>query len=291
MIDYFKNFISKTKIGTFTKILLFIIFYLFLSQSCMRMRMSSTETSSYFKAAKITFIEKTIRFKNYNMHYVESGSNNNQTVVFVHGSPGSWDAYKMYLRDSLLLKKYRLIAVDRPGFGHSNFGIAQDLKVQTKRMLAFIDTLQLNKPIIVVGYSLGGPLVLSMAAARTKMFRDVVVISGAVDPGLENPEKWRLVFMAKPIRYFVPGALRPSNDELWWLKNDLVNLQPDLKKIQSTVTIIHGDKDRLVPYANMKYMQLYLENSKKTDTLTIKNADHFIPWSHFDIIRNKILQL
>jgi hypothetical protein len=24
------------------------------------------------------------------------------------------------------------------------------------------------------------------------------------------------------LRYLIPGALRPSNDELWWLKKDLV---------------------------------------------------------------------
>jgi hypothetical protein len=37
--------------------------------------------------------------------------------------------------------------------------------------------------------------------------------------------------------HLVPGALRPSNDELWWLK-DLFSLAPELKKITSAVTII-----------------------------------------------------
>jgi pimeloyl-ACP methyl ester carboxylesterase len=35
-------------------------------------------------------------------------------VVFVHGSPGSWDAFIGFFKDSLLVGKARLISVDRP---------------------------------------------------------------------------------------------------------------------------------------------------------------------------------
>ena len=257
----------------------------------MRFRMTPKETATFFKTANVSIIDRTIQFKNYKLHYVESGVEGNQPLIFVHGSPGSWDAFKMYLKDSMLVKKFRMIAVDRPGFGYSDFGTAQNLEVQTAQMLALIDTLQLKKPIILVGHSLGGPLVLSMAAQRSTAFSHVVVLSGAVDPNLENPEKWRPILMSTPIRYFIPGALRPSNDELWWLKNDLFVLQLKLKKITSNVLIIHGDKDRLVPYANVNFMKLYLENTKNTESLTIKNADHFIPWSHYEVIRNRLLQL
>ena len=286
-----KKIIAKAFANKFIIILCTAILYLFVAQSCVRMRMSAEKTASFFKKANVPFIDKIINFKNYNIHYIESGEKSKRTLIFVHGSPGSWDAYKMYLTDSLLLKEFRIIAVDRPGFGYSNFGFAQNLNIQTNRIVAFIDSLDIKKPITIIGHSLGGPLVLSMAAARPQQFEHVVVLSGAVDPNLENPEIWRPILMAKPIRYLIPGALRPSNDELWWLKNDLINLKPSLSKIQSTVTVIHGSKDRLVPYANVKFMQLNLTGTKKTEILTLKNADHFIPWTHFEIIRNKLLNL
>jgi pimeloyl-ACP methyl ester carboxylesterase len=77
---------------------------------------------------------------------------------------------------------------------------------------------------------------------------------------------------------------------LWWLKKDLVAIKPLLKNITCAVTIIHGTKDRLVPYANMAFMQKELVNAK-IDTLSIKNADHFIPWSHYEIIRKALLEI
>jgi pimeloyl-ACP methyl ester carboxylesterase len=89
----------------------------------------------------------------------------------------------------------------------------------------------------------------------------------------------------------IPGALRPSNDELWWLKKDLILMKPLLKNITARITIIHGTKDRLVPFSNVKFMQLEFENAKKIDVIAINDADHFIPWSHFEIIKKALLNL
>jgi hypothetical protein len=44
-----------------------------------------------------------------------------------------------------------------------------------------------------------------------------------------------------PLRYLVPGALRPSNDELWWLKN-LFKLSAGVEKNNKCCHIIHGTK-------------------------------------------------
>jgi hypothetical protein len=41
------------------------------------------------------------------------------TIVFVHGSPGSWSAFSRFLMDEDLKKAGRLISVDRPGYGLS----------------------------------------------------------------------------------------------------------------------------------------------------------------------------
>ena len=98
-----------------------------------------------------------------------------------------------------------------------------------------------------------------------------------------------LILISKPLRYLIPGALRPSNDELWWLKQDLVEMKPNLKKITCAVTIIHGTKDPLVPYSNMAFMKKAFVHAKSIDVIAIENANHFIPWEHFDIIKNALL--
>ena len=91
---------------------LVILFYLVFCQSCARMRMSQKETKVFFNYPKINYIDSTIAVDEQQIHFIETGKKDQPTLFFVHGSPGSWDAYKTYLKDSLLLKKYRMIAVD-----------------------------------------------------------------------------------------------------------------------------------------------------------------------------------
>lgn len=268
-----------------------MISYLIICQSCMKMRMSSKKTKIFFATSKIEFIDSIVKLDEHNVHYIQTGKKDNPTLFFIHGSPGSWDAYKDYLKDSLLLKKYRMIAIDRPGFGFSDFGTAENLEVQSKIIYDFIKKVDNNKPIILVGHSMGGPVVTKLAENHPNKYQQLVIISGSIDPKAENPEIWRPFIMKKPLRYLIPGALRPSNDELWWLKNDLKAMKSNLKNIISNVEIIHGTKDRLVPYSNMAFMQKEFINARKVDTLSIKNADHFIPWTHYKIIRDALLNI
>ncbi len=268
-----------------------MISYLIICQSCMKMRISSKKTKTFFATSKIEFIDSIVKLDEHSVHYIQTGKKDNPTLFFIHGSPGSWDAYKEYLKDTLLLKKYRMIAIDRPGFGYSDFGTAENLKVQSEIIFDFIKKVDNNKPIILVGHSMGGPVVTKLAENHPNKYQCLVIISGSIDPKAENPEIWRPFIMKKPLRYLIPGALRPSNDELWWLKKDLNIMKPNLKNIVSNVVVIHGTKDRLVPYSNMSFIQKEFVNAKKVDTLSIKNADHFIPWTHYKIIRDALLDI
>jgi pimeloyl-ACP methyl ester carboxylesterase len=268
-----------------------IFLYIVMCQSCMTMRYSNKETTKFFADSQTAFQDSTIVFDGYKMHYVTTGNAENPTLFFIHGSPGSWNAFKEYLQDTLLLKKYRMIAIDRPGFGYSDFGDARNLKVQSQRISEFIKKIDNKKPIILVGHSVGGPVVAQLAVDNPYWYKRLVILAGSLDPKAENPEKWRTVIKALPLRYLIPGALRPSNDELWWLKQDLVDLEPELKKITCDVTIIHGTKDALVPYSNVAFMQKMFVNAEALDIITIEKANHFIPWSHYEIVRNALLNI
>ena len=270
---------------------LLAIIYLVFCQSCMRMRMTSKETKTFFTTSKTAYIDSSKEINGFTIHYIETGNKNASTLFFVHGSPGSWDAYKDYLKDTLLLSKYRMIAIDRIGFGYSNFGEAQNLKTQALIIEKFTKLTSNGKPIYLIGHSMGGPTIVQMAADKPDDYATLIILAGAVDPKAETPENWRVIIKAKPIRYIIPGALRPSNDELWYLKNDLIQLKPKLQNITSKVIIIHGTKDPLVPYSNMAFMKREFVNAKTLETISIKDANHFIPWEHYKEIRDVLYKL
>lgn len=281
--------IKRNKVKTIFGIL--TITYLLFCQSCMRMRMTRNETKTFFANSKIVYTDSILDVNGYTIHYLETGNKNASTLFFVHGSPGSWDAYKDYLKDSLLLSKYRMIAIDRIGFGYSNFGEAANLKTNAYILEQFIKQSTNGKPIYMIGHSYGGPTIAQMAADKPNDYAALIILAGAIDPEAETPEKWRVIIKTKPLRYLIPGALRPSNDELWWLKNDLFDLKPKLKNITTKVFIIHGTKDPLVPYTNVAFMKREFMNAKSLKIIPIKDANHFIPWEHFSKIRDMLYKL
>lgn len=272
-------------------LILLLLSYIIMCQSCMKMRMSTHQTAKFFKESKILYVDKKVTISDHELHYIQTGQENLPTLVFVHGSPGSWDAYKQYLTDTLLLQKFRMIAVDRPGFGYSDFGTAENLKTQAILITDLLKTLDNNLPVSLIGHSMGGPVIVKMATNNSNLYQNLVILSGAIDPQAENPEKWRYVIKLKPIRYIIPGAFRPANDELWWLKTDLKIMKPELKKITTNITIVHGTKDQFVPYSNVAFMSKEFVNAKTMNVISIENANHFIPWTHYEIIRNALLKL
>ena len=130
-----------------------------------------------------------------------------------------------------------------------------------------------------------------MATENPGLYARLVILAGSIDPAAETTEGWRYYIMKKPIRFLIPGALRPSNDELWWLKKDLVDMKPDLKKITCDVTVIHGTKDPLVPYSNAGFIAKEFTGAKSIDVISLENANHFIPWEHFAEIRDELLKI
>ena len=277
---------KKWKVICFTIFIIYLVF----AQSCLKMRIKDSEAKNKFGTKGVNLIFKDYFKGDLKIHYAQTGIENGSTILFIHGSPGAWDAYKNYLMDSALLKKYRLISIDRTGFGHSNFNKPQTLKTQTTVLNSFINSIDNNKPIYLVGHSYGGPLVASLAVENKKI-NAILILAGAVSLDLENPEKWRKIFIKNPLQFIVPGALNPSNHELWWLKNDLIDLDKNLTKITCKTIAIHGDKDKLVNYGNLKFMKENITNADTLKAITLKDTDHFIPWTNFELVKKELLIL
>lgn len=260
-------------------ITIFIAAWLIFAQSCVKMRISDSKANEAFKAAGVRLQLHTVTTNGFALHYAQTGSDTLPTLFFVHGSPGSWDAFKTYLQDTDLLKKFRMVSIDRPGFGYSEFGNAKNLQEQSTIISPLLQQLSNGHPIYVVGHSLGGPLAVKLVADNPNTFSGIVLLAAALDPALEPKEKWRGFLLHSSLQLILPGAFKPSNEELWYLKTDLKPLANQFANITCPVWIIHGDKDSFVPVANVNYATNKLTHAQFVKTTILKNAPHFIPWA------------
>lgn len=269
----------------------FLVLWLVMAQGCMKFRISDTEAKKNFSKAGLTLTTSTVAVDHRNLHYAKTGNDTLPTIVFVHGSPGSWDAFAKYMQDGDLLKNYRMISVDRPGFGYSDFGDAQHLEYQSALMSPLFKRWQNGKPIYLVGHSLGAPVIIQLNADNPGLFSGMVLLAGSVDPAAEKKEGWRYLLNAGVMRYLVPGAMRPSNAELIYFKKDVYALQDKFALVKCKVFIVHGMKDSFVPVGNASFAEKKLISAASVNLTLIPGASHFIPWTKYETIKAVLMQL
>jgi pimeloyl-ACP methyl ester carboxylesterase len=272
-------------------IAMFVMIWLVIAQSCMKFRISDSKAKKNFEKTGVILTTATVKVAGANMHYAKTGNDSLPTIVFIHGSPGSWDAFAQYMQDKDLLLKYRMISIDRPGFGYSDFGNAQHIEEQSALISPLFKLWRNGKPIYLVGHSLGGPVIIQLNADNPGLFDGLVLLAGSVDPAEEKKESWRYILDAGVVSYFVPGAMRPSNTELKYFKKDVYALQDKFTLIKCKVFVVHGTKDPLVPVGNAAYAQKKIVNAASVKLILIQGANHFIPWTKYDTIKHLLTQL
>lgn len=282
-----RKFLRRLLIGFFLLMTIWLVF----AQCGMQFRMSDNEAKEKFSKSGVTLSTTSIKVDGFDMHYAKTGNDTLPTLFFVHGSPGGWSAFEKYMQDIDLLAKYRMISVDRPGFGYSRFGDAQNLEEQSRLISPLVKDLQNGKPMYAIGHSLGGPMIVKLQMDNENIFAGLVFLAASVDPAEEKPEKWRPVLFKTPLNLLVPGAFKPSNEELWYLKKDLKELDKHWDKITCPVWIIHGDKDTFVPVGNVEYAKKKLTKAKNVEIKILPGARHFIPWEQYEEIKEVLMRL
>jgi len=102
------------------------------------------------------------------LHFVEVYKDKDRgpkpLVIFVHGTPGGWHNQASFLYDEFLRDHFHMISMDRLGHGRSIGKVEPSLQAQAASFKALLDRDTSGNGAIMVGHSLGGPIV-----ARTAM--------------------------------------------------------------------------------------------------------------------------
>lgn len=265
---------------------------IFLFDSCMQFRMSKVEVENYFREEPVKGLREEYVVGRQRIVYVRAGERTKPLVVFVHGSPGSLSAFIHFLKDSSLLQHVQLLTIDRPGFGDANFGKAEpSLKKQAEVLMPAIRQNATGQPVILVGHSLGGPVIARMAMDYPDEIDGLVFVAASNSPDLEPNERWFRGPLHSPLfRWMIPRSFRASNDEILNLQDQLDAMLPFWKELRMPASVIQGADDKLVHPANASFTKRQMVNAKVTVTFE-DDMSHFIPWSHPETIRHSILNL
>lgn len=158
---------------------------------------------------------KFIEVDGVRLHYMEQGQG--PALVLLHGNGLMSNDFNLSGLQGSAARPYRVIAFDRPGFGHSNRpdNLTWTPEEQARLFYKALHQMGVERPI-VLGHSWGTLVALAMALEYPKYIRAITLMSGYYYPGprLEVP------FLAAPaipgIGYLLRHTIAPLIWRLLW---------------------------------------------------------------------------
>jgi len=268
-----------------------LLFVFFLSTSCsvLQWRKSDEEIQEKFRRSKInseiSYFEVDSLDLNVRIQEIKS-EGKNINLVFFHGAPSSLSTWEGYLTDKTLLAAANMFALDRPGYGFTDFGNEIPSIDRQARIFSSILNKKELENIIVVGSSYGGPIAARVAVLNTNV-KAVIMISPAIDPNIEKDFWASRLTQWEITRWMVPTAYRVAGDEKKIHAKELSLIKNDWKKLTIPVMHIHGENDNIVPYDNIYFSRT---NFQDIEILSIPEKGHEISYKNTDLVIPPIIE-
>ena len=213
-------------------------------------------------------------------------------LVVVHGSPGSHKDFNKYLSDKDLQEKYRILALDRPGYGQSiQQGVLAfpNLGFQAKVVRRFTEKFRHQQKVVVLGHSVGGPIVTHYATTHAADIQALVLLSPAIAAKEEQPRWYNRMAAKQWVNRNIGQNMRISQAEMMVLPPQLEQMQANLHQITCETWLLHSKMDMIAPYPNA----LYVKQNFSKATLHFKTyllKTHFIHWTKYNDIKAILLK-
>lgn len=234
----------------------------------------------------------TYSFENKTMRYVISKPLDKDltTILFIHGAPGSSTDFEDYLHDYELNQKANLISIDRLGYGYSDFGKPQtSIQKQGESIEVLID--RINTPIILVGWSFGGPIAGQIALNKKDKIKHVIMLAPAISPKDERYFSIGKIAQKKLTKWLVPTPFIIAQEEKMKHEEELNRLQNEWHKLKTPILYLHGSNDKLVPYTGNINFAKKVFDKHYLQTKTIEGYGHIFPITNKKVVKDELLSI
>jgi len=241
------------------------------------------------------YVPMTINYVNWpdcRLRYIQTGleSDSADLLFFIHGAPGNLDNFKEYLADQDLRSMFKMVSIDRPGYGGSCPSEAMtNLKLQSEAAFTILKTIKYRRAYII-SHSYGCPIAGKLAADHYSKINGLIMCAPLNDPEAEPMEWFSQLANWKLSRALMPDFVDVATDEKMTHAEELAKIKNDWKKISVPVLHIHGEDDGLAPFEeNIRFSK---ENISE-ELLSIyseKQMGHLNIWINAGTVKKEILK-
>lgn len=199
------------------------------------------------------------------------------TMIFLPGYMSDMAGGKAVALDAWAAREGRaLLRLDYSGCGASD-GAFEDgtLDIWRDDALHLIDTLT-SGPLVLVGSSMGGWLMLLIALARPERIAAMVGIAAApdfTDWGFSQDQKITLLAEGRIVEPSEYGEAPMVTTRAFWQSGEANRLLQRSLPIDCPVRLLHGQRDPDVPWHHSLHLAERIR-SADVQTLLVKDGDH-----------------
>lgn len=249
---------------------------------------------SIIKKLKKYYDEVTLKYysqDNITIRYIILNENRNwPTLVFIHGAPGYILDLKNYFQLPEIGRYARIIAIERPGYGYSNYGKPLTSISQQAQLHGKILSKENQEPALLVAHSYGGPIAAKIAIDHPQLVQKLFLLAPALDPNHEKTYKIAHLAKIPFLRKLIPTPLLVAAAEKFAHVAELAKLKPEWSNLKVPVEYFHGTNDWIVPYENLFFAQKHFTNTN-ANFVPLKGVNHFINYFPKKAIVDKIAEM
>ncbi|MGL4596719.1 MAG: alpha/beta fold hydrolase [Bacteroidia bacterium] len=224
------------------------------------------------------------------IYFAEAGNDSMPLLVFIHGAPGAWYGYLNYVDDSVLQKNFHILAIDRPGYGKSDYGKSLvSIAEQAEAIAPLVAKKKNGQPVIFVGRSYGGPVAAHFAINHPELTDAVIMLAPALDPAHEKFWWFSKPVNSRIMRWMLPKAVNVASDEKFSHVAELTTMLPLWAKLKTPITVVQGSEDQVVDTANFTFAKKIIP-PQYAQFIWLKGEDHFIAAHQPEFVKKLIFQ-
>ena len=260
------------------------------------------EHGEFVRSELINNPEVSIHFlksekENFQLHYRQVGTAKKAVAIWVHGTPGNWTDSAYLYRDKNFISEVKLIMLDRPGWGLSQYlnepRLVTSFVEISRLMQPLLSKLKgehSNVPIILLGHSWGGSVVPTIALDYPDLIDGVIALAAGLDPELTKP-RWYNRFASTYVGSAVIGrGFRDANDEIYALRPELLKQHERWDEIKQPIIVVQGKKDKLVNPRNADYAETVLPK-KNSHVVRLTGQGHLLQLERMELVARCVLAL
>jgi pimeloyl-ACP methyl ester carboxylesterase len=273
---------------------LFIVTIFFFS-SCFlvgRYMKSDKELAEHYENAKIKPSYRHSVFNDRKLHYAVLSANDTlPLLVMIHGAPGAWYGYMNLTDDSLLQHRFKIVSVDRLGYGKSGYGKEElSIKMQAEAIRQIIEKENTNnKKIYLLGRSYGAPIAAWLAINHPDEIEKLVLASPVIDPEKEKFYWFSEIGKSKLVQWMLPDMLNVATREKFSHQKEMQKMLPEWKKLCTPTYVLVGEEDNIADTANFTFARKHFTSCPAV-FMKLKNTGHQITQQQPELIKNLLLE-